>query len=220
MFKILCLLFGYACGLFQTGYIYGRAVNKDIRKYGSGNAGTTNALRVFGKKAGLVVLIGDLLKAIFACTVVRLIADNTGSDITMLYVLYAGLGVVLGHNYPFYLNFKGGKGIAATAGVIIAVFDWRIILISIPLFFIVVAITRYVSVGSLVMATSFIITWIVLGQLGLVELTGWSLYESYIIIGIFVILAFVRHKSNIVRLIKGEENKLGQKKEDASNGKN
>ncbi len=220
MFKILCLLFGYACGLFQTGYIYGRAVNKDIRQYGSGNAGTTNALRVLGKKAGLIVLIGDLLKAIIACTVVRLIADNAGSDITMLYVLYTGLGVVLGHNYPFYLNFKGGKGIAATAGVIIAVFDWRIILVCIPLFFIVVAITRYVSVGSLVMVSAFIIEWIIIGQLGTGYFTGWTLYESYIIIAIFVILAFIRHKSNIVRLIKGEENKIGQKKEVALDGKN
>lgn len=220
MFKILCLLFGYACGLFQTGYIYGRAVNKDIRQYGSGNAGTTNALRVLGKKAGLIVLVGDLLKAIIACTVVRLIADNAGSDITMLYVLYTGLGVVLGHNYPFYLNFKGGKGIAATGGVIIAVFDWRIILVCIPLFFIVVAITRYVSLGSLVMVSAFIIEWIIIGQLGKGYFTGWTLYESYIIIAIFVILAFIRHKSNIVRLIKGEENKIGQKKEVALDGKN
>lgn len=220
MLKILCLLFGYACGLFQTGYIYGRAMNKDIRQYGSGNAGTTNALRVLGRKAGLIVLAGDLLKAVIACTVVRFTADNAGSDITMLYVLYTGLGVVLGHNYPFYLKFKGGKGIAATAGVILAVFDWRIILVCIPLFFVVVAITRYVSLGSLIMVSAFIIEWIIIGQLGRGYFTGRTLYESYIIIGIFVILAFIRHKSNILRLIKGKENKLGQKKEDTLNGEN
>ena len=156
MFRVLCLLFGYACGLFQTGYIYGKAKNKDIRQYGSGNAGTTNALRVLGKKAGLIVFLGDLFKAVFACTAARLLADHFGSDISMVYLLYAGLGVVLGHNFPFYLKFKGGKGIAATSGVVLSTFDWRIILICLLLFIIVVAVTRYVSLGSLVMVTTLL----------------------------------------------------------------
>ena len=217
MFRVLCLLFGYACGLFQTGYIYGKAKNKDIREYGSGNAGTTNALRVLGKKAGLIVFLGDLFKAVFACTAARLLADYFGSDISMVYLLYAGLGVVLGHNFPFYLRFKGGKGIAATSGVVLATFDWRIILTCLVLFIIVVAVTRYVSLGSLVMVTTFITMWIVFGQLGIDagHLTGSALYESYILVGVFVLLAYIRHRGNIVRLINGKENKLGQKKEEA-----
>lgn len=222
MFRVLCLLFGYACGLFQTGYIYGRIKNKDIRQYGSGNAGTTNALRVFGKKAGVIVFIGDLFKAILACVAVRLTADYFGSDISMVYLLYTGLGVVLGHNFPFYLKFKGGKGIAATAGVVLATLDWRIILACLVIFIVVVAVTRYVSLGSLVMVTTFIALWIVFGQLGIDvgNLSGAALYESYILVGAFVIFAYIRHSSNIARLVKGEENKLGKKKEESSNGKN
>lgn len=215
MFRLICLLFGYICGLFQTAYIYGRIQHKDIRQYGSGNAGTTNALRVLGKKAGLIVFLGDLLKSVVACTVVRLIADHMGSDITMLYVLYAGLGVVLGHNFPFYLKFKGGKGIAATAGVVLAIFDWRIILACLIVFTVAVAVSRYVSLGSLLMVTTFITLWIVFGQLGFDGLSGAALYESYIVVGVFVLLAYIRHKDNIVRLVKGTENKLGQKKEEA-----
>ena len=213
MFRVLCLIFGYAFGLIQTGYIYGKIVHKDIRQYGSGNSGTTNALRVLGKKAGLIVFLGDLLKAIVACTIVRLIADHAGSDITMIYILYTGIGVVLGHNFPFYMNFKGGKGIAATSGVILAIGDWRIIVVCLALFIGAVAITRYVSLGSLLVVTAFIIMWVIFGQLGMIPLTGSALYESYVLVAIFVLMAYIRHKANIVRLMNGTENKLGQKKE-------
>ncbi|MBQ9885302.1 MAG: glycerol-3-phosphate 1-O-acyltransferase PlsY [Lachnospiraceae bacterium] len=213
MFRVLCLIFGYAFGLIQTGYIYGKIVHKDIRQYGSGNSGTTNALRVLGKKAGLIVFLGDLLKAIVACTIVRLIADHSGLDITLIYILYTGIGVVLGHNFPFYMNFKGGKGIAATSGVIIAIGDWRIIVVCLALFIAAVAITRYVSLGSLLVVTAFIVMWLIFGQMGMLPLTGRALYESYILVAIFVLMAYIRHKANIVRLIKGTENKLGQKKE-------
>ena len=181
--------------------------------YRQDNSGTTNALRVLGKKAGLIVFLGDLLKAIVACTIVRLIADHFGSDITLIYILYTGIGVVLGHNFPFYMNFKGGKGIAATSGVIIAIGDWRIIVVCLALFIAAVAITRYVSLGSLLVVTAFIVMWLIFGQLGMLPLTGRALYESYILVAIFVLMAYIRHKANIVRLIKGTENKLGQKKE-------
>ena len=108
MGRVICLVMGYVFGLFQTGYLYGKMNHIDIRNYGSGNSGTTNALRVMGKKAGLIVFAGDFLKTVFACLAARIIFK--GSPDTDLYVLYAGLGVVLGHNFPCYLNFKGGKG--------------------------------------------------------------------------------------------------------------
>ena len=109
MERIICVLIGYAFGLFQTGYIYGKAHNIDIRSQGSGNAGTTNALRTLGWKAGVATLLGDAFKCVFAVLTVQAIYRNSRGDILPLLSMYAGMGAVLGHNYPFYLEFKGGK---------------------------------------------------------------------------------------------------------------
>ena len=153
--RILCLAGGYLCGLLQTSYIYGRLNGIDIREYGSGNAGTTNALRVLGKKAGLVVFLGDVFKAIIAAVIVRLVMKGIYPNETYMFIAYAGFGVVLGHNFPFYLKFKGGKGIAATAGVVLGFLDPVIILTCLVIFTVAVAITRYVSLGSILMVTTF-----------------------------------------------------------------
>ena len=123
MERIICLAAGYLCGLFQTGYIYGKLHGIDIRSYGSGNSGSTNALRVMGKKAGLTVFVGDFLKTVIPCFITRLLFKDQ-PELMYVYMLYTGLGVILGHNFPFYLGFKGGKGIAATAGIIFSI-DWR-----------------------------------------------------------------------------------------------
>ena len=129
MERFICLLIGYAFGLIQTGYIYGKMKGVDIRKEGSGNAGSTNALRTMGIKAGLVTLLGDCFKCVFAVVTVYLIYGKTYADIFPLLAMYAGMGAVLGHNYPFYLNFKGGKGIAATAGLILSTTNVWMVLI-------------------------------------------------------------------------------------------
>ena len=115
--RIVCLLIGYGFGLFQTGYFYGKRNGIDIRKHGSGNAGTTNALRTMGKKAGAITLLGDCMKAVLAILLVTLIFQKGHPEEIMLLKLYAGAGCVLGHNFPFYMNFKGGKGIAASVGM-------------------------------------------------------------------------------------------------------
>ena len=117
MERLICLGIGYVFGLFQTGYIYGRMHGMDIRKHGSGNAGSTNALRTMGVKAGAITLLGDCFKCVIAVLVVRGIFASRCPEILPLLSMYAGFGAVLGHNYPFYLGFKGGKGIAATAGM-------------------------------------------------------------------------------------------------------
>ena len=147
---ILCLFIGYIFGCFQTGYIYGKCHGIDIRQYGSGNAGTTNTLRVLGKKAGYITYLGDALKAIIAILLVKYLVYGqwlVPSLSFQLLLAYTGLGVALGHNYPFYLKFKGGKGIAVTSGVMLAL-DLRIGLIGIIGFLILFYATRYVSVGS------------------------------------------------------------------------
>lgn len=197
---IFCLIFGYLFGCFSTAYFVGKINKVDIRKYGSGNVGTTNALRTLGAKAGAITLIGDVFKAVIPILLIKFLffPDYNYTD---LIALYTGLGVVLGHNYPFWLKFKGGKGIAATGGVM-AAFDPLIIPIGLPLFVLAVAITRYVSVGSLVVAVLFPI-WIVIRHPGDIHML--------IVALIFMGSAFVKHRSNIKRLMNGTENKIGQR---------
>ena len=211
MERVICLVLGYAFGLFQTAYIYGRLNHIDIREYGSGNAGTTNALRVLGKKAGIITYIGDMLKAVIAGLLVRVIFGN--ADILQILLLFTGLGVVLGHNFPFYMGFKGGKGIAASSGVILAFGDWKLIVLAFLTFVIVTFITRYVSLGSLFMMGGFLVELIVFDQLGMLQIASNQRIEAYILGFLLAGLAFYKHKDNIVRLVKGTERKLGQKKE-------
>ena len=117
--RIICIIIGYFIGaIIQTGYWIGRFSHIDIRNYGSGNAGTTNVMRNLGRKAGLLTYAFDMLKVVFSDVIIHfLFGNNLGNE--MLLFLYSGFGVVLGHNFPFYLKFKGGKGIAASSGVII-----------------------------------------------------------------------------------------------------
>ena len=118
MVRIICLLIGYCFGLFQTSYIYGRLHGIDIRNYGSGNAGTTNALRTLGTKAGVITFFGDCFKCVFAVLLVHLLFGRTYPDMIRLLAVYAAAGTILGHNFPCYLKFRGGKGIAATQGLL------------------------------------------------------------------------------------------------------
>ena len=148
MERIICLVIGYVCGLFQTGYIIGKVHKTDIRDHGSGNAGTTNAFRTFGKKAGAITLLGDCLKCVLAIVIVRMVYGNSMNGILPLLTLYAALGCILGHNFPISMEFRGGKGIAASVGMIIA-FDWRIFIVCAVVFFALFFTTHYVSLCSL-----------------------------------------------------------------------
>ncbi len=204
MDRIICILIGYAFGLIQTGYIYGMLNHIDIRKHGSGNAGTTNALRTLGWKAGVITFIGDCVKCVVAVVLVRLLfAQNEN---VLLLAGYAGLGVVLGHNYPFYLKFKGGKGIAATAGLILAINPWMFLSVAI-VFIAIVWFTQYVSLGSIIIMLMFVAEVIVCGQMGLLSLDGAALYEYYVIAVALAGIAIWRHRANIKRLLTGTENK-------------
>ena len=128
MVRVICVLIGYLFGLFQTAYFYGRAHGIDIRQHGSGNSGTTNALRVLGTKAGLIVFAGDCLKCMAAVGITRLVFGGSHPDMIYLLCLYTGAGAILGHNYPFYMGFKGGKGIAATAGMVLSFHPYFIVM--------------------------------------------------------------------------------------------
>ncbi len=208
MERLVCVIIGYAFGLIQTGYIYGKIHNVDIRKQGSGNAGTTNALRTMGWKAGIVTLLGDCFKCVFAVVIVHLIYGKSHADILPVLSMYAGMGAVLGHNYPFYLNFKGGKGIAATAGLILSTTNVWMVLICLGTFLLIVGVTRYVSLGSLAVATIYMIEVIVYGHMGGYAVSQAGLYEMYVIAVLLMVSAFYKHKANIGRLLSGTENKL------------
>ena len=215
--RIICFICGYFCGIIETGYIYGKLNGIDIRNYGSGNSGTTNALRVLGQKAGLVVFIGDFFKAFIPCFIVRLLTQNSYPDIFLLFVLYVGLGVVVGHNFPFYLKFKGGKGVAATAGMIAGLLIPLMIVILLVLFIAVVAVTRYVSVGSILLMIEFVTCYVIFAFKGMLcfDPKGDSkseMIESIVLAVIFATMSILKHKANIIRLMHGEENKLGDKK--------
>ena len=206
-FRIICaIVIGYAFGLFQTAYFYGKARGVDIRKVGSGNAGTTNALRNFGTKAGAIVFAGDFLKCVAAILVVRLLMAHGSIGAGRVLGLAAGLGCVLGHNFPFYLSFKGGKGIACSFAVIF-LFSAPVGLSALAVFIAVFTITHYVSAGSLV-STGFAYAMTVFGgALKLFHLTPSQYRWTVILLTAIVALAFWQHRSNIGRLMNHCENK-------------
>ena len=208
MERIVCLVIGYLFAMIQNSYIYGLACGIDIRTKGSGNAGTTNALRTLGRKAGLVTVLVDSLKCVAAVAVVRLIFGNSHHEIIRLLCIYTSAGVILGHDFPFYLGFRGGKGIAATAGMIIAFLDWRLIVAGIVCFFGCFLVSHYVSLGSLALSAEFLVGVIILGQLGTFsEMPAGALHEMYIVIILLTAMAYWQHRGNIARLIRGKERK-------------
>lgn len=206
MERILILLIGYLIGGFQTAIILGKNKGLDIRSHGSGNAGATNTLRVLGKKAALVVFIGDMLKAVIAIIITNLIFKNHTEISTSLISAYAGVGAILGHNWPVYFQFKGGKGIAVSI-VTLVMMDYRIGIIAAVAFLLSVLFTRYVSLGSILLTLSAPIS------LGLLYKGRPNFIENLVLVLIIPILAIYQHRTNIKRLIKGTESKLGQKKQ-------
>lgn len=210
MERIICLAMGYVFGLFQTGYLYGKAHNLDIRNYGSGNSGSTNVLRVMGVKAGLIVFLGDSFKMIFACLLTRYLFRSHPGMI-YVYLLYTGFGVILGHNFPFYMGFKGGKGIAASAGLLAAM-DVRVMLVCLVVFVLVVAFTRYVSLGSILVMILFAAGMIFFAARGDFGIDKAALPEFYAMAAVIAAMGIWRHRINIKRLLSGTENKLGAKK--------
>ena len=199
-------MIGYVFGLFQTAYLYGKLHGIDIRNYGSGNAGTTNTLRTLGTKAGLIVLLGDIMKCILAIVLTNMLFQNSHPDEIYLLKIYAAAGAILGHNFPFYLHFKGGKGIAATAGMILSFHPW-LIPMGVILFFGTFFTTHYVSLGSLLVYAGFMIELVVLGQMGIFGMSQAALNEMYVVAAFLTIMAYYKHKDNIKRLLGGTERK-------------
>ncbi|NLP00233.1 MAG: glycerol-3-phosphate 1-O-acyltransferase PlsY [Clostridiaceae bacterium] len=200
-FEIIVIVFssviGYLLGSVNTSIIIGKLVYKtDVREHGSGNAGATNVLRTFGKKAALAVVAGDFLKGVLACLIGRYVFGeiNPGSGI-FLGEYFAGFFAVIGHNWPAYFGFKGGKGVMTSFAVIL-MFSPMAALICLGAFIVIVAITRYVSLGSMLSAILFLI--IIFNEPLPMLLIGTAL----------VALIIIRHSANIKRLFAGNEKRL------------
>ncbi len=212
--RVSCIFIGYVLGMFQTGYIYGKLHHVDIRQHGSGNAGATNTLRTLGWKAGLITFAGDLGKAMLAMLIGWILFRDKYADGVKLLEMYAGFGAVLGHNFPFYMKFKGGKGIACTAGFILAFYP-PMAPLCLLLFIVTVAVTRYVSLGSILVMICFWVQLVLFGQLGHLNVNSNLILEIYIVGALFSVMGIWRHRENIKRLLAGKENKfsMGNKME-------
>lgn len=188
----LIVLISYLIGSISFSFLLTKyKLKSDIREYGSGNAGTTNVLRVLGKKYAALVLIGDVLKGVIAVLMSRHLASNE------LSVILSGVAVISGHNWPIFMGFRGGKGIATSIGVFLA-YDPSIALICVFIGVVIIVLSKYVSLGSIIGMSVLPVIVYVLGR---------GKHEFYF--AIFVsIVSIYRHRSNIVRLIEGNENKI------------
>lgn len=199
----------YLLGSINTSILISRMYGTDIRRHGSGNAGATNTLRTLGKKAAIMVVLGDAIKGILAVALtgflVKLCA-NLGAEVSDNFEMYrccAGLFAIMGHNFPVYFKFRGGKGVLTSAAVI-AMLEPVIFLCLLIIFVVIVAATRYVSLGSVCSAAGLIVLPVLI--LGLDHL-------PFIVFGVLAGLsAILMHRGNLVRLKKGTERKLGEKK--------
>lgn len=208
-YRIASLLIGYGCGLVFCGYILGRIKHVNIREEGSGNIGTTNTLRLLGVGPGGITLLLDCLKAVFAALIVQLIfsAAGVGPETLKILRMYAAFGAVMGHMFPVYFRFRGGKGIATGMGFLI-VAEPRILVIALALFLIAVILTRYVSLGSILAAISLPVQAVIYYAFGLFRYGTPGNLEALILISIVGILAVVLHHANIGRLLHGTERKF------------
>jgi acyl phosphate:glycerol-3-phosphate acyltransferase len=214
---ILTALGAYLLGSIPFGFLAAKAKGIDIRSVGSGNIGATNAMRVLGKPAGIFVLLMDAAKgyAAVAWLVPHIFINFAPSELWMRPTdspailqhianasILAGICAVLGHNYTCWLKFKGGKGIATTAGVYLALAPWAV-LVGLVVFILAVVLTKYVSVGSIASAIAL-------------PATVWVMTPHNLFLGIVTtalgVMAIYKHKSNIQRLMAGTENRLGNKK--------
>lgn len=213
---LLCLVGGYLFGLIQSGYFIAKLKKVDIKNLGSGNTGATNTWRVMGAPWGLLTLLIDAGKTVLAIFIATSVLTNIlHYDIPYItIVLYTGLGVVLGHDFPCYLKFKGGKGIACSFAIFACFKQWQYIIVGVVVFFIVLLVSRYVSLASIITMVFELATLLLCMLLNITYVnTEWKT-DTTVIICLLVALAIFTHRSNIVRLFYGEEAKFRFRKYD------
>lgn len=204
---IIIALVAYAIGSINFSVIISKKVaGFDVREKGSGNAGSTNVLRAVGKKAALITLVCDVLKGIVPTLIAVLIGNVIGDGIDKtLLVQIAGVAVVIGHTFPIFFQFKGGKGVATSLGIAL-ITNWQIGLICLVFALAIMALTKIVSLGSISAAVLFPVLTLFIHNNYIVD-------GSYLIFGIIMAIIIVyNHRSNLKRILEGNENKLSFKK--------
>jgi acyl phosphate:glycerol-3-phosphate acyltransferase len=214
------IIIGYLLGSIPFGLLIGQRAGVDVRRTGSGKTGATNVLRSVGLGAALLVAAGDVAKGAIPVLIAQLILATPSSfgayaNLAPWAAALAGLAAIAGHNYPIYVNFKGGRGVATTGGMALAL-AFPATLISAVFFAVPIAITRYVSLGSMIGASAVVFAELVFIKLGIVSGdTGWPTFFALLIAAIVIIAS---HRDNIQRIISGTERKLGEKSPPASPG--
>ena len=207
LYTIATGIIAYLIGSINSSILISKAVmGKDIRESGSGNAGATNMLRTMGKKYAIITLVIDILKGLVALLLAKMAMSFGAYDVSM-YI--AGVAVVVGHNFPVFFGFKGGKGVATSLGVILLL-DWKIGLITLAIAIVIMAISKYVSLGSIMAAVVFMIL-----QIAVMIINDSFDVTRLVCVLILGGLLIIRHRANIVRLLNGTENRLGSKKKEA-----
>ena len=203
----------YICGSIPFGLIIGKINKIDIREHGSGNIGATNVLRTLGKKWGYTCFVCDLLKGLLPVIGCQILAEKNGFSSAEYIPAIAVVSTVLGHIFSMFLKFKGGKGIATSAGAILAIAPYSL-LVALVIWFIIFKASGYVSLASIIAAVSIPFLSLLENFLKL-HSTPISVYSQGILFAI-AILVTVKHKSNIQRLKEGTESSFKKKKEEAS----
>jgi glycerol-3-phosphate acyltransferase PlsY len=192
---------GYLLGCVSTGILISNSAGINIRTVGSHNTGASNVLRVLGLKKGIITFVGDFIKATLACLLGFLLLPGATFGIAGFGMMLGGLCAVIGHNWPVFFAFKGGKGVACSAAVILFVDPlWGGVALAICVA--VIAITRYISLGSMVMLFCYMV---------LMMATHAGQWAVYVFTAALFLLVVIRHRANIQRLLDGTENKIGKK---------
>ena len=200
---ILVVVVSYLLGSIPTGFLVAKARGVDIRSVGSGNIGATNVFRILGKPAGILVMFVDVLKGSVAVALaMRMIgpwfSGIHGNQANEWYGVWAGVAAILGHNFTCWLSFKGGKGIATSAGVLLALVPWSLLII-LAVWIVTLVLTRWVSLASILASATL-------------PFAAWMTGESFtmiLITGGLAVLAIYKHRANIKRLLNGTEGRIG-----------
>ena len=193
---VVCLITGYLFGSFPTGYVIGRLHHMDIRDSGSGNSGTTNALRTMGKMAGLLTFVGDVAKTMIPMLIVRAVLQDN-EEFASFMGLIVGFGAVLGHNFPCWLKFKGGKGFASFLGMSLGI-HWKYFIVIGICIIVITLVTKYIVLATMATVISYPIYLFY-------DTRNWIIFAMITVLSLIIIF---KHYKNLVRIAKGEEFKF------------
>ena len=208
----VCFILGYIFGNIPNGYLYAKSQGVDIYHQGSGNPGSTNVLRTLGKRAGITVLLMDIAKCMVPIFLMILFLKPENEDQKTLILMLTGIGAILGHNFPILPGVKGGKGVACTGALLIALAP--LYTLGLLCFFILIVLTtKYVSLGSVLSVFVFFLSVLLMGKSGILFPFSEAIYLPMCGLSLFLaLLCLFQHRENMKRLMNGTENKFGKNK--------